>query len=252
MAFINPRKYWVLGAKGFAQNLQYTASHLINTIASAVFGVIYVYLWKCVTPSSGFADYTPAVMMHYVILNQTTMWFTQFGIRVHIKIRDALGSGNVATELMRPMNFFAYRMTYEYGSMIYGLVFRGLPVGIMLSSFGFYIPRNPATWGWTLLALVWGIALMGILLKIFLFQKTQVVSTVLYIVMGLLIISATKPLLETVPVNMLLLIIAGGLFYLVGVFFFLAPKIRYHHTIWHLFVLGGSITHFLAILLYLA
>jgi hemolysin III len=108
------------------------------------------------------------------------------------------------------------------------------------------------SWGWTLLALVWGIALMGILLKIFLFQKTQVVSTVLYIVMGLLIISATKPLLETVPVNMLLLIIAGGLFYLVGVFFFLAPKIRYHHTIWHLFVLGGSITHFLAILLYLA
>lgn len=107
------------------------------------------------------------------------------------------------------------------------------------------------SWGWTLFALVWGIALMGILLKIFLFQKTQVISMVLYFIMGLLIITAVKPLLEAVPVKMFLWIIAGGLLYLLGMFFFLAPKIPYHHTIWHLFVLGGSISHFLAILFYL-
>jgi len=107
------------------------------------------------------------------------------------------------------------------------------------------------SWGWTLFGLVWGIALMGILMKVFLFQKTQVISVILYIIMGLIIISATKPLLEAVSIKMLLWIIVGGLFYLLGVFFFLAPKIRYHHTIWHLFVLGGSISHFLGILLYL-
>ena len=108
------------------------------------------------------------------------------------------------------------------------------------------------SWGWTLFGLVWGIALMGILMKIFLFQKTQVISVVLYIIMGLMIISATKPLLEAVSIKMIIWIVAGGLFYLLGVFFFLAPQIRYHHTIWHLFVLGGSISHFFGILFYLA
>ena len=48
------RKYGVLGAKGFSQNLQYSASHLINTVASAVFGLVYIYLWKTVTPAAGF------------------------------------------------------------------------------------------------------------------------------------------------------------------------------------------------------
>lgn len=107
------------------------------------------------------------------------------------------------------------------------------------------------TWGWTLFGLVWGIALIGILMKAFFFNKTQVVSVILYVFMGLLIIIAIRPLLKAVPVKMLLWIITGGVFYLLGLFFFLAPKIPYHHTIWHLFVLGGSITHFLAILLYL-
>mgnify|MGYP006300840295 CR=1 FL=1 len=109
--------------------------------------------------------------------------------------------------------------------------------------------RGP--WGWTLFGLVWGIALIGILMKAFFFHKTQVVSVILYLVMGLLIVIAIRPLLMAVPIKMIILIIAGGIFYLLGIFFFLAPKIPYHHTIWHLFVLGGSITHFLAILLYL-
>lgn len=107
------------------------------------------------------------------------------------------------------------------------------------------------SWGWTLFGFVWGTALMGILMKIFLFKKTQVISVILYLFMGFLIIAATKPLLEAVPIKMLFWIVIGGLFYLLGVFFFFAPKIHYHHTIWHLFVLAGSIFHFFAILLYL-
>lgn len=150
------RKYWVLASKGFVQNLQYTASHLLNTIASAVFGVIYICLWKSVTPSSGFGGYAPMTMVHYVTLNQVTMWFTQFGIRVHAKIRDAVRSGNIASELMRPLDFFSYRVATEYGSMVYGLLFRGLPVGLMLSMLGFYFPKHPATWAWTAVSLVLG------------------------------------------------------------------------------------------------
>jgi ABC-2 type transport system permease protein len=151
------RKYWVLASKGFVQNLQYSASHLlINTVASAVFGVIYIYLWRSVTPVSGFGDYTPLLITYYISFSQTTMWFTQFGIRVHVRIRDAVRSGDVATQLARPIHFFSYHMASEYGSMVYGLIFRGLPVGLMLSIFGYYLPRNPATWGWTLLSLALG------------------------------------------------------------------------------------------------
>jgi len=110
--------------------------------------------------------------------------------------------------------------------------------------------RGP--WGWTLFGLVWGIALIGILMKAFFFNKTQVISMILYIIMGWLIVIAIKPLIETIPRGMLLWIIVGGISYSVGIIFYLVQKIPYHHTIWHLFVLGGSITHFLGILFYLA
>jgi len=150
------RKYWVIASKGFKQNLQYSASHLINSVASAVFGVIYIHLWKSVVPASGFADYTPAAITQYLVFNEVTMWFTQFGIRIQNRIRDAVRSGDIATELVRPVDFFAYRVAFEYGSMVYGLFFRGLPVGIMLSRFGFPIPKAPATWAWAALSLALG------------------------------------------------------------------------------------------------
>lgn len=150
------RKYRVLAAKGFIQNLQYTASHLVNSVASAIFGVLGVYFWLNVTPVDGFADYAPLTVVHYITINQAFVWFTQFGFQVHKRIRDAVRSGNIATELMRPIDFYTYRLAAEYGSMVYGLLFRGIPVALMLSSLGFYIPKHPATWGWTLLALLLG------------------------------------------------------------------------------------------------
>lgn len=153
---LKTRKYWVLMSRGFLQNLQYSASHLINAVASAVFGIIYIYLWKSVMSPTGFGDYSYATMVYYVSFNETTMWFTQFGIRCHVRIRDAVRSGNIAQELVRPMSFFSYTVAYEYGSMIYGLIFRGIPVGLMLSTIGFYLPKNPATWFRTLLALLLG------------------------------------------------------------------------------------------------
>lgn len=110
--------------------------------------------------------------------------------------------------------------------------------------------RGP--WGWTLLGLVWGIALIGILMKVFFFNATQVISMILYIIMGWLVIIAIKPLLETIPRGMFWWIVAGGLSYSLGIIFYLASRIPYHHTIWHLFVMGGSIAHFLGILFYLA
>lgn len=107
-------------------------------------------------------------------------------------------------------------------------------------------------WGWSLLGLVWSIAFCGIFMKAFFFNETQVISMILYIIMGWLIIIAVKPLIEAIPRGMFLWIVAGGLSYSLGIIFYLTRKIPYHHTIWHLFVMGGSIAHFLGILFYLA
>lgn len=122
-------------------------------------------------------------------------------------------------------------------------------IGIYLFITGSYTPLTLISLGgpvgWTLLGIIWIIALIGILMKIFFFTKTQIISIILYIIMGWLIIIVAKPLIEIIPSIMLHLIIAGGLCYSIGIIFFIATKIPYNHTIWHIFVLAGSFFHFL-------
>ncbi len=108
--------------------------------------------------------------------------------------------------------------------------------------------------GWTLFGLVWAMAVGGIIVNLFFLGKSKKferVGVALYIGMGWLAIIAIKPMIERLPLGMLLWIVAGGLFYTLGVVFYAWKKMSYHHAIWHLFVLGGSTCHFLAILLYL-
>jgi ABC-2 type transport system permease protein len=148
------RKYAVLASKGFSQNLAYSASHLINTVASAIFGLIYINIWRAVTPPQGFADYTPLTIAHYIAFNQVTLWLTQFGMRVNTRIAESVRSGSIAQELARPVGYFEYRVVSELGSQWYSFLFRGVPVGFMLAFIGFYIPQRAETWLWTLVSLV--------------------------------------------------------------------------------------------------
>jgi hemolysin III len=107
-------------------------------------------------------------------------------------------------------------------------------------------------WGWTLFAIVWTLALCGIILKLWFVDRFAIASTVCYLMMGWLVIIALKPMLRTVPVPALLWLLAGGLAYSAGVIFFALPKVRYSHAVWHGFVLAGSIFHYVAILRYVA
>jgi ABC-2 type transport system permease protein len=141
------RQWWVLAGKGFARNLQYSASHVVNTIASVVFGLIYIYVWRAVTPESGFGVYSASVIAQYICINQTTAWFTQFGMKIRQRMVQSVRSGRVAVELARPMDFFWYNMDFEYGSQLYSLVFRGLPVGLALSLLvRLRMPGSAITW----------------------------------------------------------------------------------------------------------
>lgn len=108
--------------------------------------------------------------------------------------------------------------------------------------------------GFIILTAIWTIAIVGISIKILTkkeMEKYKGLSLVLYILMGWMIVFAIKPMLQNVPFNFLMWLLAGGLFYTVGVIFYANKKIPYNHAIWHLFVLGGSVMHFIGIFIYL-
>jgi hemolysin III len=107
-------------------------------------------------------------------------------------------------------------------------------------------------WGWSLLAIVWTLAIIGITLKIRKRTRHSRMSIVLYVIMGWLAVVAVKPMVMLIPVPGILLILAGGLAYTGGLAFFAAQRIRYNHFIWHLFVIAGTTCHFFAVLWYAA
>ena len=108
-------------------------------------------------------------------------------------------------------------------------------------------------WGWTLFALVWALAIIGVSLKAFDRISHPLWSTGLYLVMGWLVLIAAKPLLANIAPPGLILLAAGGLAYTLGVVFFaLDSRMRYGHFVWHLFVVAGTTCHFFAVLGYAA
>jgi len=107
------------------------------------------------------------------------------------------------------------------------------------------------TLGRNIFILVWVLAIVGIVLKVFFVGKYSVLFTTTYLIMGYLILFAWKTLVRNLPKGALILLVLGGLTYTIGVFFYAFQRYRYNHFIWHFFVLGGSILHYLAVLLYL-
>lgn len=105
-------------------------------------------------------------------------------------------------------------------------------------------------WGWTLFALVWSLSVFGIAWKLFHVDRFQLVSTLTYIAMGWLVLIAVKPVLAAVPLAGIAWLVAGGLFYTVGVIFLGLKRVPYSHAIWHVFVLSGSICHYFAVMFY--
>ena len=104
-------------------------------------------------------------------------------------------------------------------------------------------------WGWSLFGVVWGLAVLGTLAKLFNLLRHPLWSTGLYVAMGWLVVVAAVPLIERVSSAGLALLVAGGLLYTLGaVVFLFDSRVRYAHLVWHLFVMGGSACHFFAAL----
>ena len=102
--------------------------------------------------------------------------------------------------------------------------------------------------GWTIFGVVWGCCVLGITLKALYTGKKEFLSTILYVLMGWIILIAIKPLYHNTPTQAFVFLFIGGILYTVGIHFFLNERIKYSHAIWHLFVLAGSIFHFFSVL----
>ena len=107
-------------------------------------------------------------------------------------------------------------------------------------------------WGWTLLGLIWSLAVMGMALTALGGVRYPTVSTALYLAMGWLIVIAARPLWLRVPAAGLAWLMLGGLAYTIGVAFFVAKRLPFGHFVWHLFVLVGTTCHFFAVMWYAA
>ena len=127
-------------------------------------------------------------------------------------------------------------------------------IAIFLLIAGTYTPFTlialPGVWGWSLFAAVWTLALLGSALELGLLRRYRRLAVLLYVGMGWIGMIAFKPLSAHLQVGGMLLLIAGGLAYTLGVPFYLWRRLPYHHALWHAFVLAGSVLHFLAVLLY--
>jgi len=129
-------------------------------------------------------------------------------------------------------------------------------VAIYLLIAGTYTPFTLVTlrgpWGWSLFSVVWGLALVGIVLDSFHRSGNRVLQIIIYVLMGWIILIAMYPLTQKLPDGGVMWLVIGGVLYTGGIVFYaLDKRLRHGHGIWHLFVLAGSISHYLAIVLYL-
>ncbi|MBP8801113.1 MAG: hemolysin III family protein [Kiritimatiellae bacterium] len=110
-------------------------------------------------------------------------------------------------------------------------------------------PEYPVI-AWTIFGIVWGLTIMGIVFKVFFTGRLRLVSTLAYVGMGWIIVFAIKPLMATLPAAGLVWLLIGGLCYTLGAIFYLWRLMPFHHAVWHLCVLAGTLCHFFAVLFY--
>jgi hemolysin III len=130
-------------------------------------------------------------------------------------------------------------------------------LAIYLLIAGTYTPFALVTlrggWGWSLFGTIWGLAVVGMALEFLPRRGARVLPVVIYLLMGWLALIALKPLLQALPTTGFVWLVLGGLLYTGGVIFYgLDEKLRHAHGVWHLFVLAGSVSHYVAIFFYVA
>ncbi len=190
-----------------------------------------------------FSVVTLTILLVYSIWKKSTISIVAFSIygfgSISLYVASTLYHSFQKERLKKIFRLFDHASIYLFIAGTY------TPV-VLLSMKGY--------WRIGLLTAVWVIAISGILFKVFTFnkfEKYKIISLSLYILMGWLLVIAVKPMLEKLPIEFFMWLLAGGIVYTVGTIFYAIKKIPYNHAIWHIFVLSGSVIHFIGIFLYL-
>ncbi|MDX1363804.1 PAQR family membrane homeostasis protein TrhA [Arenibacter latericius] len=184
-----------------------------------------------------------------------------FGIvSIPILIAFAIKSNNTVGVIGAAIYGFCFLQLFTFSTLYHGFqhaqvkpIFQILDhISIYFLISGTYTPflliYMNNTFGITLLSVLWGLTAFGIVFKIFFTGKWNIISTLVYIAMGCIMLVGGRTFFETIPSNIMTMILIGGALYLVGVIFYLWRKYPYNHAVWHFFVLAAAICHYVAIL----
>jgi len=153
--------------------------------------------------------------------------------------------------------YFSSTVTHQFADIprIYNIARLFDQAAIYLLIAGTYTPvallAMPDPWGWWMFGLIWGMAVLGIILKTVIYKEQHYASDLLYLPMGWLLLFFLKPLFQALPTGFIVWMFIGGLSYSVGIIFYLTKKIPLSHVIWHCFVIAGSVSFYLAFVLFL-
>lgn len=136
--------YWLLVSKTYRRNLQYRVAHIMDTLGSAIFGYINIYIWIAAAgPIGQVGKYTVAQLVLWAAFGQV-MWNVVHwapGLNIHLAVR----SGDVSLELLRPIDFFNYVISRQSGENLYALIYRGIPLYLLYAfTVGYHIPPLPS------------------------------------------------------------------------------------------------------------
>lgn len=112
----------------------------------------------------------------------------------------------------------------------------------------FLLTALRGTFGWVLFGIIWGVAIVGVVIRSIYLTRFRKLMVAIYLIMGWMFVVAVGPMIKNLPLTSLIFLFLGGIFYSVGVVFYLKRNLKYGHGIWHLFVLAGSILHFFAVI----
>ena len=185
-----------------------------------------------------------------------------FGIvSIPILIAFAIKSNNTAGVIGAAIYGFCFLQLFTFSTLYHGFqhaqakrVFEILDhISIYFLIAGTYTPflliYMNNTFGITLLIVLWGLTALGIVFKIFFTGKWNIISTIVYVAMGCILVVGGRTFFVNIPHDVMIMIVTGGVLYLLGVIFYLWEKYPYNHAVWHFFVLAAAVCHYVAILL---
>lgn len=145
--------FFVLARKAYRRNLQYRGSHMVNNVASAIFGFIYVSIWIGVGENSSLGEYGVQGMVAYIAFNQATLWIVLF-LTNGLGIEQSVRTGQISLDLMRPVHLFYHLMSREWGQIAYQFLFKTIPIYLLyFFVLSIQLPSQPTTYIWTAIAL---------------------------------------------------------------------------------------------------